>query len=120
MRRVMAAIVRGAVVLAITVGAAVLLAGIVRAKASGRQLATENVPPSRDVGAVLSQLDRDHGGARVVKPRADDLKAYAADHPGRWLVGRCDGPYATEAEAADSARADAARAVEVMMRRERR
>ena len=45
------------------------------------------------------------------KPWATDLTSFAAEHPGQWIVGRCAGPCLSQAEALQSARSDASRAV---------
>jgi hypothetical protein len=113
-------IVRAALIVGLVLGTIVLLVGVMRARVRhhGVALTEPPPPPTRDAAAVLRQLD----GAtdRELKPWLTDAKAYAADHPGRWLTGRTASAYASESEAVDAARADAARAAERLFPRDPR
>jgi len=64
--------------------------------------------PVPDAAAALRSLS---GAARPTKPWIADFAGFSASHPGRWIVGRCARPCLSQAEAEESARSDAARAV---------
>ncbi|MGD0137935.1 MAG: hypothetical protein ABSD28_03600 [Tepidisphaeraceae bacterium] len=61
-----------------------------------------------DAAAALRSVS---GAARSTKPWIDDFAGFSASHPGRWIVGRCARPCLSQAEAEESSRTDAARAV---------
>jgi hypothetical protein len=64
--------------------------------------------PTPDAAAALRSLS---GATRPTKPWIDDIAGFSSSHPGRWIVGRCARPCLSQAEAEESARSDAARAV---------
>ncbi|MGD0461186.1 MAG: hypothetical protein ABSB74_01740 [Tepidisphaeraceae bacterium] len=64
--------------------------------------------PTPDAAAALRSLS---GASHPTKPWIDDFAAFTARHPGQWIVGRCARPCLSQAEAEQSARSDAARAV---------
>jgi hypothetical protein len=83
-----------------------------------RQLISANVDDSpNDVAATLRMLSASQVNDES-KGWATRFVDFVNDHPGRqWIVGTCDKPCLSEAEAASSARADAARKLYPIMAR---
>jgi hypothetical protein len=72
------------------------------------ELFTASAGPTPDAAAALRSLS---GPSHPTKPWIDDFAGFSAGHPGQWIVGRCARPCLSPAEAEQSARTDAARAV---------
>jgi hypothetical protein len=65
-------------------------------------------PPNHDAAVALRSLS---GSAQPTKAWIADFAAFAASHPGHWIVGHCAQPCLSEAEAEQTAQADAANRV---------
>jgi hypothetical protein len=68
------------------------------------------------VANVLRSLDSD-SHAKPSKPWIEDFDEFAKAHPGRWIVGRSARPCTSQAEANETARADATREVDNLVRK---
>jgi hypothetical protein len=66
------------------------------------------VGPTSDAAVALRSIS---GGSAPTKQWIADFAGFTAAHPGQWIVGRCAKPCLSQAEALQSARIDAARAV---------
>ena len=74
------------------------------------QTASLPIADTRDAGSALRSLDAT-AATRPSRAWLDDFATFSSNHPGTWIVGRCHEPCLSEAEAQQSARADAADAV---------
>ena len=74
------------------------------------QSASLPIADARDAGAALRSLDPS-AGKRPSKQWLNDFATFSSNHPGNWIVGRCDQACLSESEAQQAARLDAADAV---------
>jgi hypothetical protein len=97
--------IRALLILTLVVAVAVVVHRPIAGDDAALPPAAESTP---DAAAALRSLS---GAAPPAKPWIADFAGFCASHPGRWIVGRCARPCLSQAEAEQSARSDAARAV---------